>query len=45
MNSRITFVWSFTVLVSLTSSLAQADDAPNLPDQYAEAVLDIEGMI
>ncbi len=45
MKSRITFVWSFTVLVSLTNSLAHPVDVPNLPDQYAEAVLDVEGMI
>ena len=45
MNSRITFIGSFILLASLTSSRTHADDAPKLPDQYAEAVLDVEGMI
>lgn len=45
MKSSITFAWSFMLLASLANSFAQADDAPKLPAQYAEAVLDVEGMI
>ena len=45
MKSRITFVWSSILLASVANSIAHADDAPKLPDQYAEAVLDVEGMI
>ncbi len=44
MKSHIAFVWSCILFTSLANSLARADDAPKLPDQYAEAVLDVEGM-
>ena len=44
MKSRIIFVWSLLLLASFADSFAYADDAPKLPDQYAEAVLDVEGM-
>ncbi len=45
MKSQITVVTSLVLLASFANLLAQADDAPKLPDQYAEAVLDVEGMI
>jgi hypothetical protein len=43
MKSRIIFAWSFVLLSSLAFSFA--DDSSELPEQYAEAVLDVEGMI
>ncbi len=45
MKSQMTVVWSLVLLAPFANSLAHADDAPKLPDQYAEAVLDVEGMI
>ena len=45
MKLSITFAWSFMLLASLANSFAQAEEAPKLPSQYAEAVLDVEGMI
>ena len=46
MKMRITFAWSFILLASFAGALAYGGDAPKtLPDQYAEAVLDVEGMI
>jgi hypothetical protein len=45
MKLRVTFVCSVVLFVSFASSFARADDAPKLPDQYAEAVLDVQGMI
>lgn len=38
-------VWTLAVFVTFPGSLARADGAPKLPDQYAEAVLEVEGMI
>ncbi len=45
MKSQNMFVWSLIVLASLANPVARADDAPKLPDQYAEAVLNVDGMI
>jgi hypothetical protein len=45
MTQRTTFVWSLVLLASDANSLAHSDDAPRLPDQYAEALLEVEGMI
>ena len=45
MKSQIAFVWSLVPLTLFAVSFAHADDKPKLPDQYAEAVLDVEGMI
>lgn len=44
-KSRLTFAWSFMLLAFIGNPFAQADDVPILPSQYAEAVLDVEGMI
>ena len=38
-------VWMVTLLTCVTSSFALADDKPQLPDQYAQVVLRVEGMI
>ena len=43
MKSRIILAWCFILSASFTGSYA--DDALELPEQYAEAVLDVEGMI
>jgi hypothetical protein len=43
MKSRIILAWSLILSASFTDSYA--DDALELPKQYAEAVLDVEGMI
>ena len=45
MKSPIAFVWPLLLFASFANAIAHADDAPNLPDQYTEAVLDVEGMI
>ena len=37
--------WSLMLLVSLNGRPALADDSPGPPDQYAEVVLRVEGMI
>ena len=37
-------VGAFALLVFAASALAQADERPALPDQYAEVVLRVEGM-
>ena len=44
MNPRITRFWTFVLCAWFAHSLAHADDAAELPDQYAEAVLNVEGM-
>ena len=38
-------VWMVTLLTCGASSFALADDEPQLPDQYAQVVLRVEGMI
>ena len=38
-------VWMVTLLTCVASSFALADDTPKLPDQYAQVVLRVEGMI
>ena len=43
MKSRT--LWSCILFASFTNLLVQADDTPKLPSQYAEAVVDVEGMI
>ena len=45
MRSSHTFVGFFILAVCVTSVFGQADEPPRLPDQYAEAVLQVEGMI
>ncbi len=38
-------VWRVTLLTCVASTFALADDTPKLPDQYAQVVLRVEGMI
>lgn len=48
MPSSRTFLWSFILLAGVFTVFAQnkeVDDSPSLPDQYAEVVLQVEGMI
>jgi hypothetical protein len=45
MRSSRTLVWFFILAAGVFSAFAQVDDSPQLPDQYAEAVLQVEGMI
>ena len=38
-------VWMVTLLTCVVSTFVLADDKPKLPDQYAQVVLRVEGMI
>lgn len=38
-------VWMVTLLTCMASTVALADDTAKLPDQYAQIVLRVEGMI
>jgi hypothetical protein len=44
LSSR-TFVWLFILVAGGFTGVGHADEPPRLPDQYAEAVLQVEGMI
>ncbi len=45
MNARFATALSFVLLTGVLTAFTQADDSPKLPDQYAEAVFQVEGMI
>ena len=45
MRSSRTCVWFFLLAACVFSVFGQTDDLSQLPDQYAEAVLQVEGMI
>ena len=45
MKSRLALVWAIMLLAPAGKPFAQADNVPILPAQYAEAVLDVQGMI
>jgi len=48
MRFSVTFVWFFVLVTSSLPAFSQNDDVEvsrQLPDQYAETVLQVEGMI
>jgi len=45
MESPHRFAWAITLLPWLIGNSLSADDSLALPDQYAEVVLRVEGMI
>ncbi len=45
MRCSHTFVWLCIFVSGVFNVFGQANEPPQLPDQYAEAVLQVEGMI
>ena len=45
MQSPRDLVWAMLLLPWFIGSFALADESPKLPDQYAQVVLNVEGMI
>ena len=45
MKSQLTLVWAIMLLALAGKPFAQADNVPNLPAQYTQVVLDVQGML